>query len=257
MTAVGRRVTVTTVGLLLALAALAWVYTIRQAESMSGMVSGLSQIGSAMPGAISAPVFLGMWLAMMVAMMFPTIGPIVLAHRVIVRSRGQGWPPTVAFVAGYLAVWTAIGLVPQVLYLQFQSLPAAAGKSWWLPILAGGLLLIAGLYQFTPWKSLCLKACRSPFAFLLNHDFGGGSRSAFLAGVSHGAYCLGCCWALMSVLVVVGLMNLLWMAGLALIFLAEKNWRYGVLLSKVAGTTVALLGLVVMVHPGLLTWIGA
>jgi len=255
-TNVGRRVTLTTVSILLVLAAVAWYYTVRQAEAMSGMVTGLAQIGSGMPSGIAPPVFLGMWLAMMVAMMFPTIGPMVLAHRVVVRHRGEGWPPTAGFVLGYLFIWTAIGLLPLGAFLAFRNLPATIGLSLWLRLLAGAILLVAGLYQFTPWKSFCLKACRSPFAFILGHDFGGGTRSAFRAGASHGAYCLGCCWALMSVLVVVGLMNLVWMAGLALVFLAEKNWRHGAALSKVAGLAVGLLGVGVIVNPGLLMWVG-
>jgi predicted metal-binding membrane protein len=255
-TNLGQRVTLATVSVLLALAAVAWYYTVRQAETMSGMVTGLAQIGSGMPGGIAPPVFLGMWLTMMIAMMFPTIGPMVLAHRVVVRHRGEGWPPTAAFVLGYLFIWTAIGLVPLGAFLAFRNLPATIGSSLWLRALAGAILLVAGLYQFTPWKAVCLKACRSPFAFLLEHDFGGGTRSAFRAGASHGAYCLGCCWALMSLLVVVGLMNVVWMAGLALVFLAEKNWRYGAALSKVAGVAVGLLGIAVVVDPGLLTWVG-
>jgi predicted metal-binding membrane protein len=255
-TNVGRRVTMTTVSILLALAAVAWYYTVRQAEAMSSMVTGLAQIGSGMPGEIAPLVFLGMWLAMMVAMMFPTIGPMVLAHRVVVRHRGEGWPPTAAFVLGYLFVWTAIGLVPLGAFLAFQNLPAKVGSSVWLRVVAGAILLGAAVYQFTPWKTVCLKACRSPFAFILGHDFGGGTRSAFRAGMSHGAFCLGCCWALMSVLVVVGLMNVVWMAGLALIFLAEKNWRHGAALSKGAGAAVGLLGIAVIVDPGLLTWVG-
>src|SRR4030081_2131237 len=99
---VGRRVTLTTVSILLALAAVAWYYTVRQAEAMSGMVTGLAQIGSGMPSGIAPLVFLGMWLAMMVAMMFPTIGSMVLAHRVVVRHRGEGWPPAAGFVLRYL-----------------------------------------------------------------------------------------------------------------------------------------------------------
>jgi len=246
----------TTVGALLGLAALAWYYAIQQAEAMSGMVMGLAQIGSGIPGDIAVPVFLGMWLAMMGAMMVPTIVPMVLVHRVVVRRRGEGWPPTAALVLGYLLIWTAIGLVPLTAFFAFHSLPATGGSSWWPRAIASAILLVAGLYQFTPWKLACLRACRSPIAFVLGHDFGGGTSSAFRAGVSHGAYCLGCCWALMSVLVVVGLMNLVWMAGLALLFLAEKNWRYGAALSKVAGIAVALLGLAVIVHPGLLVWVG-
>src|SRR3979411_18832 len=160
-TNVGRRVTLTTVSILLALAAVAWYYTVRQAEAMSGMVTGLAQIGSGMPSGIAPPVFLGMWLTMMVAMMFPTIGPMVLAHRVVVRHRGEGWPPTAAFVLGYLFVWTAIGLVPLGAFLAFQNLPAAVGCAVWRRVVAGAVLLVAAVYQFTPGKTVCLKACRS------------------------------------------------------------------------------------------------
>jgi predicted metal-binding membrane protein len=146
-TNVGRRVTLATVGILLALAAVAWYYTVRQAEAMSGMVTGLAQIGSGMPGGVAPLVFLRMWLAMMVAMMFPTIGPMVLAHRVVVRHRGEGWRPTAAFVLGYLFVWTAIGLVPLGAFLAFQNLPATVGLSVWLRVVAGAILLVAALYQ--------------------------------------------------------------------------------------------------------------
>jgi predicted metal-binding membrane protein len=120
---------------------------------------------------------------------------------------------------------------------------------------AGIVLVVAGIYQFTPWKGACLKTCRTPLTFIMTHDFGSGSRGAVQAGASHGAWCLGCCWALMSVLVVVGLMNLVWMAGLALIFLLEKNWRHGVAVSRIAGTGVALLGAAVLVQPSVLGWL--
>ena len=247
-----RRVTRVTVGVLLGLAALAWVLTIKQAADMSGMVTGLAQVGARMPNDMAAPLFMAMWLAMMVAMMFPTIAPMVLAHRMVVTQRGEGARPTMVFVLGYLTVWTAIGLVPLAAFLAFRNLPMEAAASAWLPIAAGGVLVAAGVYQFTPLKGVCLKACRSPLSFLLTHDFGGGAGGSLRAGIIHGAYCLGCCWALMSVLVVVGLMNLVWMAGLALVFLAEKTWRRGPLLSKVAGSLVALLGAAVIVHPALL-----
>jgi predicted metal-binding membrane protein len=91
--------------------------------------------------------------------------------------------------------------------------------------------------------------------FILTHDFGGGARAAFQAGVSHGLYCLGCCWALMAVLVIVGLMNLAWMAVIAVVFLLEKNWRHGVAVSKVAGLAVLALGIAVAVFPDLLGWL--
>ena len=114
------------------------------------------------------------------------------------------------------------------------------------------MLLGAGLYQFTPWKRACLRACRTPLGFMMTHNFGSGTPGAFKAGLAHGAYCLGCCWALMAVLVVVGLMNLVWMAALALVFLAEKNWRHGVWLNRVAGTAVALVGCAVLLNPDVL-----
>jgi predicted metal-binding membrane protein len=247
-----QRVTLVVVGVLVGLAGVAWWSTVRQATSMSDMVSGLGQVGARAPNDMTIPIFLGMWVAMMVAMMFPTIAPIVLAHRMVVQRRGEGNAPTVAFVLGYILVWALIGAFPLLGFLGFRNLAADAGDSRWLPTLAGGILFVAGVYQFTRWKAACLKACRSPMSFLMTHDFGGGSRSALKAGLTHGAYCLGCCWALMAVLVVVGLMNLVWMAGIALVFLAEKNWKHAVGLTKVVGSVLIVLGIAVIVAPGIL-----
>src|SRR5205823_2441919 len=210
---------------LIALAAVSWWRTVGNSADMKSMVQGIAQVGREMPFDMSASLFLGMWVAMMVAMMFPTIAPIVLLHRAVVRRRGEGAVPTVAFGLGYLVVWTVIGFIPLGILVGFRHV---ANESTWVGRAGGAVLLIAGLYQFTGWKAACLKACRSPLSFLMTHDFGSGPRRAFRVGVSHGAYCLGCCWALMAVLFVVGLMNLAWMAGIAIIFLAEKNWHRGV-----------------------------
>src|SRR5919106_5332470 len=252
MSLLSRNVTFLVVGILVGLAAVAWWSTVRQANSMSDMVSGLGQVGARAPNDMTIPIFLGMWVAMMVAMMFPTVAPVVLAHRMVVQKRGEGSAPTAAFVVGYIAVWSLIGLIPLAGFLGFRTLAADAGDSRWLPTVAGAILVVAGAYQFTRWKATCLKACRSPMSFLMTHDFGGGSRSAFKAGLSHGTYCLGCCWALMGVLVVVGLMNLVWMAGIALVFLAEKNWKHAVGLTKVVGSALIALGIAVIVAPGIL-----
>jgi predicted metal-binding membrane protein len=248
-----RRVTLTTTAALLGLAAVAWALTVQQAIGMSDMVTGLAQVGSRMPNLMSAPVFMLMWLTMMVAMMFPTIAPMVLAHRLVVLHRGDGALPSVAFVFGYIGVWTAIGVVPLTVFLGLRDLPDDAAIVPWLPRLSGLVLLVAGLYQFTPWKSLCLRACRTPLGFIMTHNFGSGSPGAFKAGLSHGAYCLGCCWALMTVLVVVGLMNLVWMALLSLVFLAEKNWQFGIQLNRLIGSATALIGLAVLVVPDVLS----
>jgi predicted metal-binding membrane protein len=244
-----RRATLATVALLLALAAVAWVATVDNAGDMSEMVQGLAQVGVAMPFDMSGLVFLGMWVTMMTAMMLPTVAPIVLLHRMVVRRRGAGPAPTVAFVGGYLAVWAAVGIVPLAALLAFREIADGAG---WVSRTAGVVLVVAGAYQFTRWKDSCIRACRSPLTFLATHDFGTGLTGVLRAGASHGLYCFGCCWALMAVLFVVGLMNLAWMAVIAAIFLAEKNWRHGVGLTKVVGAAVIALGLAVLVHPPLL-----
>ena len=228
-----RPVSTTIVTALLVCAAAGWISTAQQAASMPDM-GGMAMVG--------AGVFLITWVVMMVAMMFPTIAPMVLAHAGVVRARGEGITPTVAFVLGFLAVWSAVGLVPlAITQLLGSSLAAPIGA--WLPRLGGAVIVLAGIYQFTPLKNACLSACRSPLGFILTHDFGSGSAGAAQAGLSHGLYCLGCCWAVMAVLAVVGLMNLVWMAVFAALFFLEKNWRHGVMLSRISGFACLVLGL--------------
>ena len=228
------------VAALLVCAAAAWLVTVSQAGSMG--MGGIAMVGAAL--------FLTTWLVMMVAMMFPSVAPMTLAFASVTRSRGEGVVPTAAFVLGYLLVWTAAGLVPLAV-LQ------AASHIWmtppsWLPRLGGAVIVAAGIYQFTPLKDACLRACRSPLGFILSHDFGGGSASAVRAGVSHGTYCLGCCWALMAVLAVLGLMNIAWMAVFAAVFFIEKNVRRGELLPRIVGAACVAGGLAVVVWPVLL-----
>ncbi len=244
LSVLGLRTTLTTSGILLGLAGLAWYLTWRQTTGM-------------MTADLTGPVFMAMWLTMMVAMMFPTIGPMVLAHRHVVLRRSGGNLPTVAFVAGYLSIWFAAGLVPLAGLIAFRAVAPAVLGSLWLPVAAGAALVVAGLYQFTPWKGICLKACRTPLGFVMTHDFGGGSPAAYRAGLSHGLYCLGCCWALMAVLVIVGLMNLAWMAVIAIVFLLEKNWSRGVALSRLSGLAVVALGVAVIAFPRLLFWLAS
>lgn len=252
-----RSVIVITVVVLAGLAGIAWYATIGRAREMTEMVTGLGHIGSRISETMSAPLFLGMWVTMMVAMMFPTIAPMVLIHRRVVVSRGEGNLPTIAFVLGYLVIWSAVGVVPTAIFLLFGALASHLVDGRISALLAGTILIGAGLYQFTPWKALCQRACRSPFSFVMQHDFRKGAPGAFHAGLSHGLYCLGCCWALMAVLVVVGIMNLVWMAALTLVFLAEKNWRHGVTLTRIVGVGLAVVGLAVVAFPHLLRVISA
>jgi predicted metal-binding membrane protein len=244
-----RRATVATVAILLGLAGVAWWSTVGSSRDMATMVQGVASVGVAMRFDMTVLVFMAMWTTMMVAMMFPTIAPIVLLHRMVVRRRGEGRLPTVAFAGGYLAIWALVGLAPLAALVAFRQVP---GQSIWVERAGGAVLLVAGAYQFTRWKDACLRACRTPLSFLMTHDFGRGWSGALRVGMSHGLYCLGCCWALMAVLFVVGLMNLAWMAVIAVIFIAEKNWSHGVALTRVVGGVVLAFGVAVIVDPALL-----
>ena len=220
-------------GILLGLAAAAWYL------AASGIV-GMRAMD------ISVPLYLTTWLVMLVAMMFPAVFPIVLTFARVASLRADGGRMVAAFVFGYLLVWTAAGIVPLFLYLVSRGLVGGMFATTLGAFAIGAVLVAAGLYQLSPWKTICLRACRSPLGFVLNHDFEGGWSRAFQAGASHGGFCLGCCWALMSMLVVVGFMNIAWMAALSILFIAEKNWRHGSGLSRVAGGTLALAGLLVV-----------
>jgi predicted metal-binding membrane protein len=237
--ALPRSVATATLAALLGCAAAGWLVTAHQAASMAA-VGGMAMLG--------AGLFLVMWVAMMVAMMFPTVAPMVLTHAGIVRSRGEGTIGTVAFVVSYLVVWTAAGLV-LLGVIQLLGSSVAAPVHGRLPDLGGATAVLAGIYQLTPLKAACLRACRSPLGFMLSHDFGVGTSAAARTGISHGLRCLGSSWALIAVLAVLGLMNLALMAVFALVFFLERSWRHGIMLSYLAGVACVILGLTVIVHP--------
>ena len=171
----------------------------------------------------------GMWWLMMIAMMLPSAAPMVLLHATVTcnaqptASSRQLAQTTAAFVVGYLVMWGAFSLSAVIAQwmLQREGLlsPMMTSTS---RLFGAGLLLAAGLWQMTPLKAVCLRRCRSPIGFLAMH-WRSGTRGAFGMGVKHGAYCLGCCWFLMALLFFGGVMNLIWIAGLALIVLIEKT----------------------------------
>jgi predicted metal-binding membrane protein len=231
---------------LLGCAAAAWLVSAGRAASMAGM-GGMAMVG--------AGLFLVTWVVMMVAMMFPSVVPMVLTHAGAVRSRGEGTVPTAAFVVGYLVVWMVAGLVPLGV-IQFLGSSIATPLSGWLPRLGGAVVVLAGTYQLTPLKNACLRACRSQLACIGTHDLGGGSSAAARAGISYGVYCLGSCWPLMAVLAVLGLMNLVWMAVFSVVFFLEKTWRHGVMLSRIVGAGCLILGVAVTIRPDVLHLLG-
>ena len=206
------------VGLLLVLAAVGWLVT---GDRMAGMDAGPGTD----PGALG--FFLTVWVVMMGAMMFPSVAPMVIvyerlrSHR---RESGKSAPRagTAIFVGGYLLAWTAFGLLGWGLYKAADALSIDA-LSWDRggPYLAGGVILLAAVYELTPLKHACLRKCRSPMSFLLG-GWRDGYDGAVILGFQHGAWCVGCCWALMAALFALGLMSIAWMAFIAALIAAEK-----------------------------------
>jgi len=204
------------VALLFLLAALAWWST---ASRMAGMDGG--------PGTDLGALgwFVGVWVVMMAAMMFPSVSPTVALYAQMTRRRGLSRP--LLFASGYLLVWGVAGVAAYGLFHLGRSLFGAdlgwgAGGRWF----AGGVLAIAALYELTPLKDVCLDKCRSPLGFLLG-TWRDGQRGAMEMGARHGAWCLGCCWALMAGLFALGVMSLAWMALVAALITFEKTlpWR--------------------------------
>lgn len=183
---------------------------------------------------VEVPLFMITWVVMLVAMMLPAVTPMVLTYQRITAARGRGLVMPVAFVLGYLLVWSAAGIVPLVFNLVLPQAQMSLGMEGWARLFAFSLFTV-GLYQLSPWKTACLKACRSPLGFFMAHDFGAGLTGAVRLGGLHGSICVGCCWALMALMVVAGSMSTAWMAALALVFITEKVWRHGLALSRVVG----------------------
>jgi predicted metal-binding membrane protein len=190
----------------------------------------------------------------MAAMMLPSAAPTVLLYARVSRERARRGQaelvPTWLFVAGYLAVWTALGLAAYGLYRAFVS----AGTGWLAwdragPYVTGAALIAAGIYQLTPLKDVCLRHCRSPLHFLL-HGWHSGRTGAVRMGVEHGAYCLGCCWGLMLALFALGVMSLFWMAVVAAVILVEKLAPAGRRLSRLFAVALVALGVWVASAPG-------
>ena len=197
----------------------------------------------------AAMIFL-MWIIMMAAMMLPSAAPAILLVIALTKQRGgpDAKRASGEFALGYVAVWGAFSVIATGLQWGLDragllSETMASGSV----VLAALLLLAAGVYQLTPWKQACLQHCRSPMAFLTRY-WRQGPLGPVRVGAWHGAYCLGCCWMLMGLLFVGGLMNLLWIAGLALLVLIEKLFPFGPRVSQITGVALIGWGAFVLVH---------
>jgi predicted metal-binding membrane protein len=230
---------------LVVVVALAWVYLLLGAGiQMDEMDMGGGAIMLMTPPWTPgyAVLICLMWSIMMLAMMLPSAAPTVLLVATLARNRGIGGGAPVAglFSLGYVLVWVGFSLAATALQWRLDTLEILSGEmAVGSAAIAGVVFVAAGIYQWTPLKQACLRHCRSPLAFLLHHWRPGG-WGAVSSGVRHGVFCLGCCWMLMALLFVGGLMNLLWIAALALLVLIEKLLPWGGRMSRATG--LALIG---------------
>jgi len=246
-------------GALGAIVVLAWAYVLWLAADMDmgGMnMSGYRMVPAgvglmtpaAAPWSVVEFVFVfAMWAVMMIGMMAPSAAPMILLYARVGRQGRSAGKPLAAtgwFAAGYLAAWIAFAALATSLQwgLERAALLTPSMALVSRP-LAGGLLIAAGVYQWTPLKESCLARCRSPFQFIQSRGgFRGDRRGSLRPGVEHGAFCIGCCWALMLLLFLGGVMNLLWGAALAALILAEKLLPAGPWLGRAAGAAFAVAG---------------
>ena len=248
---------------------LAWAYVLwlAAAGDMAGMdMSDMDMDGmdmSAMAGTMAPTIrswapadfafMFAMWSVMMVGMMTPSVAPMVLLYAGVGRKASESGSPIAStgwFFAGYLIVWIAFSALATIAQWLLTALalltPMMASSS---AVLGGIVLVAVGLYQWTPVKETCLRSCQAPLAFLMAH---GGFRDkplgALRLGMAHGAYCLGCCFALMALLFVGGIMNVLWIAGLTILVLLEKIVPAGRLIPRISGALIGAAGIWLLVQ---------
>jgi predicted metal-binding membrane protein len=236
---------------IVALTALAWAYLLHLDRQMAASMADaimMAEMGMPMDEPWTRTDVLlafAMWAVMMTGMMTPSATPVILLAANAGAARGQRAIPgtALAFAAGYLLVWSAFSLIAALaqwaLHEAAMLSPAMRASS---PQLAGAILIGAGIYQVTPLKIACLTHCRSPLDFLVAH-WRSGVAGAVRMGAHHGLYCLGCCWALMAVLFAAGIMNLAWVAVIAVFVLVEKLAPASAVISRVAGAAMIIAGL--------------
>ena len=241
-----RRDRVLVVGGLLVVVVLSWAYLLTGAGTMQEMGDMLMPMSSGPWTLGHAAVMLVMWSVMMAAMMLPSAAPMILLFGSIARSRHARGEEAIAsglFGLGYVAVWSvfSVGAVVLQFALERAALLSPMMETTSITV-AGVVLSAAGIYQWTPLKQTCLLHCRSPLEFVLTY-WREGARGAFMMGTRHGAYCVGCCWVLMLLLFVGGVMNLAWIAGLAVFVLVEKLVPAGHWIGRGAGAVLVGWGI--------------
>ncbi len=231
---------------------LAWLYLFYDASRMASMSMNTGGMGDMSARSLGTPfdplslaLMFVMWSVMMVAMMLPSASPAIVMYSTLARKRketGSAIAPAWLFTLGYLAVWTAFSALATGLQFGLQEAALLTEmmvlRSAWL---SGLLLMAAGIYQWLPIKDACLQKCRAPLQYFM-FNWRPGNAGAFLMGAEHGGFCLGCCWAIMLLLFVAGVMNLLWVAVIAVFVLIEKLIPNGAFVGRFSGLAMIVLG---------------
>jgi predicted metal-binding membrane protein len=238
--------------LFVALVAMTWLCLLLWGQSPYGRFLGHGGMGTVRPEdfPLFAVTFVAGWTLMITAMMLPTSLPLVMLFHSVTAQRRDRVRLVALLVAGYIGIWAAFGAA---LHLGDELLHELTARIAWLGanswVIGAGTLLLAGIYQFTPFKYRCLDKCRSPLSFIISHWQGRqAGKHAMLLGVHHGLFCIGCCWALMSLMFTVGAGNIGWMLALGTVMAVEKNMPWGRRLSMPLG--MFLIGLAIMVGWG-------
>ena len=244
---------------LLALSGVAWWLIVRQSgitdASSSMSMDAMEDVRPSLNMGMSFGLYIGMWSLMMVAMMFPTAAPMILTFATIShtrQSKGQSFVPAWFFVASYLALWILFGLIAYLVSVSanslgdhFEALRSNGAR------IGGGILLLAGLYQLSPLKTVCLSKCQTPIDFIMR-SWKDGYPGALQMGIKHGTYCFGCCWLLFIILIPLGVMNVVAMGLVTALIFAEKSLRYGRQIAYASGVILVVSGVIVLFVPHLL-----
>ena len=243
--------------LLLVLVAASWAILIWQSRITQGMGGGM---GGGLTMGMGAALFLALWVVMMAAMMVPSALPVILAVARVQRDTGSersAFAPTWIFVGAYLLIWTLFG---GLAYLGALAASELSQQVPWIMLnaarIGGDILVLAGIYQLTSLKRVCLAKCRAPQDFIL-HDWGKGYSGSLRMGLKYGSYCLGSSWLLFVLLFPLGIMNIAAMAGLSILIFAEKCFPLGARITQFAALALILYGTLVIVVPTTLPVSGA
>ena len=218
-------------------ALIAWGATASLAQSMHGMTGTMG---------LAIPAFVALWMLMMAAMMLPSVAPVALSYQRVIQSARS--VRLALFIGGYLTVWGCAGVVAFFVGMVADAAVQAGGG----PKLAATVFAVAAAYQVSSLKERCLRHCRAPVSLLMRYSSYEGRLRDVAVGIHHGAYCLGCCWALFTVLVVVGTMNLPVMVVLGGLVLLEKQWAHGVALSRFVAIGCVAAAVTVLIEPSLI-----